>query len=372
MDADAVGLHLRPVPAPDRRRPCARHRQAPPARRPHRRGVPRRGTGAGRADRHPGRAAGGAAPRAGDARRHAWVPGAPGDQGLRGRRPRPGAGRRVRRRGRPGRVARPAGRDLRLVARRGRPDGRKVLLAGGLTPDNVADAIERVGRGASTWPPGSRGRRRARPEGPPQGAGLSSPTPGGRRTRRRSPTLDDRPLRLDRGRDSRLRDPCSAMAEPDEQRPLRALRRTVRPRDADPGAGRAGGRVPRRLGRPRLPGRARRAAARLRRPAVARSPSAQRLSELPRPAAPAQAGGPQPHRLAQDQQRARPGPAGRADGQAPGSSPRPGPASTASPPPPRRPCSARSASSTWARSTWSARRSTCSGCGCSAPRSVRR
>ena len=50
------------------------------------------------------------------------------------------------------------------------------------------------------------------------------------------------------------------------------------------------------------------------------------------------------------------------------SSPRPGPASTAWPRPPPRPSWASSASSTWARSTWPARRSTCSACGCSAPR----
>ena len=47
-----------------------------------------------------------------------------------------------------------------------------------------------------------------------------------------------------------------------------------------PALRRARGRLPRRLGRPGLPGRARRPAARLRRPAVAASPSARRLSEL--------------------------------------------------------------------------------------------
>ena len=62
----------------------------------------------------------------------------------------------------------------------------------------------------------------------------------------------------------------------------------------------------------------------------------------------------------------------RAHGQDAGSSPRPAPASTASPPPPRRRCSASTAWCTWARSTSSARRSTCSACGCSAPRCGRR
>ena len=56
-------------------------------------------------------------------------------------------------------------------------------------------------------------------------------------------------------------------------------------------------------------------------------------------ASPAQAGGPEPHRLAQDQQRPRPGAARHAGWARPGSSPRPAPASTASPPPPRRRCS---------------------------------
>ncbi len=63
-------------------------------------------------------------------------------------------------------------------------------------------------------------------------------------------------------------------------------------------------------------GRARRAAARLRRPAVDRHRVPQPRSTA-RPAPPAQAGGPQPHRLAQDQQRPRPGVAGQAHGQDP-------------------------------------------------------
>ena len=62
----------------------------------------------------------------------------------------------------------------------------------------------------------------------------------------------------------------------------------------------------------------------------------------------------------QDQQRARPGVAGEADGQDSASSPRRAPASTASPARPRRRCWAWSARCTWAPSTSSARRSTCS------------
>ena len=84
----------------------------------------------------------------------------------------------------------------------------------------------------------------------------------------------------------------------------------------------------------------------------------------------AEARGPQPHRLAQDQQRPRAGAARAADGQGARSSPRPAPASTASPPRRRPRCSGWSAASTWARSTSSARRSTCSACGCSVPRST--
>ncbi len=53
----------------------------------------------------------------------------------------------------------------------------------------------------------------------------------------------------------------------------------------------------------------------------------------------AEARGPQPHRLAQDQQRARAGPAHQADGQDPGDRRDRGRASTAWPPPPRRRCS---------------------------------
>ena len=143
------------------------------------------------------------------------------------------------------------------------------------------------------------------------------------------------------------------------------------PRRSVPACARARGGLRRGVGRPRLPGRARRAAARLRRAAVAadRGPPP-RPSELGLPGPP-QAGGPQPHRLAQDQQRARARRCWPAAWARPGWSPRRAPASTAWPPPPRPRCSAWSASSTWARSTSPARSSTCSACGCWAPRCAR-
>ncbi len=84
-----------------------------------------------------------------------------------------------------------------------------------------------------------------------------------------------------------------------------------------PALRRARGGVPRRVGRPGLPGRARRPAARLRR--AGPSPlteCAPPVRAARRPGA-AQARGPQPHRQPQDQQRARPGAARPAHGQAP-------------------------------------------------------
>ena len=116
-----------------------------------------------------------------------------------------------------------------------------------------------------------------------------------------------------------------------------------------------------------VPRRARPAAPRLHRPPVAadRRPQARRARR--RRADPAQARGPQPHRLAQDQQRAGPGAAHQADGQDAGDRRDRRRASTAWPPRPRARCSAWSAWSTWARSTPSGRRSTSPGCGCSAP-----
>ena len=71
-----------------------------------------------------------------------------------------------------------------------------------------------------------------------------------------------------------------------------------------------------------------------------------------------QARGPEPHRLAQGQQRARTGPADQADGQAAGHRRDRARASTGWPPRPRARCSASNARSTWASSTSVGRRST--------------
>ena len=68
-----------------------------------------------------------------------------------------------------------------------------------------------------------------------------------------------------------------------------------------------------------------------------------------------QARRPAAHRRAQDQQRARPGPAGASAWASSASSPRPARASTASPPPRSARCSGSSASSTWARKTCAGR-----------------
>ena len=98
--------------------------------------------------------------------------------------------------------------------------------------------------------------------------------------------------------------------------PLRALRRPVRPRDADAGAGRARGGMGRRARRPRLPGAS---STRLLRDYAGRPTPlyrAERLSRGGRATGLAQARGPAPHRRAQDQQRARPGAARPAHGQA--------------------------------------------------------
>ena len=109
-------------------------------------------------------------------------------------------------------------------------------------------------------------------------------------------------------------------------------------------------------------------AARLRRPPVAALPRAPPLRGG-RPRRLPQARGPQPHRRAQDQQRARPGAAGQADGQAAHHRrDRRGPARRRDARPPAR-CSASSASSTWAPRTSAARSPTSSAWSCSARRS---
>ncbi len=195
---------------------------------------------------------------------------------------------------------------------------------------------------------GRRPRRRGRPPRPAGGAQVSAPTdvPAGAAT-------DAEPLSAHRGpyfgRFGGRFVPEALVAALDE------LDRGVRRGDGRPG-------VPRRAGPP---------APHLHRPAEhPHRGAAVRRARRGR-AGPAQARGPQPHRLAQDQQRPRPGAAHRSGWARPGSSPRPAPASTASPPRPPRRSSASSASSTWARRTPAGRRSTSPGCGCSAPRSSR-
>ena len=159
------------------------------------------------------------------------------------------------------------------------------------------------------------------------------------------------------------------MREPDADGPLRRVRRALRPRDARARRARSWRRRSARRGpipafRDELDDVLRDYAGR---PSILTE--CHNLGGRARRARAAQARGPQPHRLAQDQQRARPGAAGQADGQDP-----------ARRRDRRRPARRRhrhrggaarawSARSTWAPSTSSARRSTCSACACSAPRS---
>ena len=199
------------------------------------------------------------------------------------RRRRPGARARRRLRRRRHAPRRPRARlrpGLRLVAGRGRArSNRRVILAGGLTPENVADGIEAVRPVGRRRVDRRRGRRPG-PQGPPQGAGLhpaaatapAVPPPATYATGSDGPSSpttgrpDDRDAADRRGRPVT----CRPMGEPDRTGRFGELRRALRARD--PGAGlrelEAG--VPRGVGRPRLPGRARRPPARLRRSPVAR------------------------------------------------------------------------------------------------------
>ena len=153
------------------------------------------------------------------------------------------------------------------------------------------------------------------------------------------------------------------------RRPVRRVRRPLRPRIADAGLPRAGEVVRRCLGRPGVPRRARRAAAPLRRPTHTGDRVRSAVGAAGGAGA-AQAGGPGPHRLAQAEQRRGPGPPHQADGQDAHDRRDRERASTAWPPPRLPPCSAWSARSSWARSTRSARSSTSSGWSCWAPRSA--
>ena len=247
------------------------------------------------------------------------------------------------------------GRTVDWARGRGVARGGRVVLAGGLTPDNVGDADRaRCGRSASTC-------RRA-----------SSRRPASRTTRRMRAFFARSRRSGGESRRARTRVPAFGRRDPDARgyfgafggrfvpetlvAPLEALERGV-PRGA--GATRRSRRELDRLlrhyvGRPTPLYEAR--AARARRGGA---------RDLP------QARGPRPHRRAQDQQRARPGAARRAHGQAPRHRRDRRRASTASRPPRRARCSGSSATSTWAPRTWRGRRSTSSACGCSARR-VRR
>ena len=189
------GLHLRPVAPADRAGPRRRHRQAAPARDPHRRRLPRRGAGAGGRDRRPRRPEGRAAARPRDAAGD--TSGSPsrvpfvikafaaGDPAVaKGASTAPTPSSSTRRSPGSGQVF-----DWKLAD--GAPPGMPLMLAGGLDPDNVADAI------AAVQPVG---RRRghgvesgARPEGPAQAARVHRRGQGGvaerrgRRARRQRP-----------------------------------------------------------------------------------------------------------------------------------------------------------------------------------------
>ena len=256
-------------------------------------------------------------------------------------------------------------------ARPSRSTGRRSPGSRPLIPTGIVKIAESGVRGPHDVLDYARGRRRRRarrrePGRPEATRGPPSPTwspPGAH------PALRDGP--------------------PVTRLPRASSRRPERPAGADPYFGRFGGRfVPealdrgaRRARRPRTTQAAADPALRRRARPAARAPTPAGRASLTevaalrrarrRRAGPAQARGPQPHRLAQDQQRARPGAARPSAWARRASSPRPAPGSTASPRRPPRRCSAWSASSTWARRTPAARRSTSPACGCSAPRSSR-
>ena len=189
-----------------------------------------------------------------------------------------------------------------------------MILAGGLDPgEHRRRRADRRRRGASTCRPESSRRpaRRTRSRssasssgpGPPRRCPYLGPTTSSRTT---GPTSE---RRSERGGEPRC---CGA----DRARAVRRVRRAVRPRDAGAGVRGAGGRVPRGLGRRRVPSASTTTILRdyAGRPSLLTE--CHNLGQRARRPPAAQARGPQPHRLAQDQQRPRPGAARQADGQA--------------------------------------------------------
>ena len=190
----------------------------------------------------------------------------------------------------------------------------RMILAGGLTPENVADAVQTVD---------ALGRRRvdrrrgvAGQEGRPQGQALHRAGPRRRAGARTSPTTScptTGPTSEHRGTERRVT--RSLMGEPTGLGRFGEFGGRFVPETLVPACEELEAAFREAWADRDVPRRARRHPPRLRRAAVV----ALRVPQ-PRPAAraapAAQARGPQPHRVAQDQQRARPGAARQADGQA--------------------------------------------------------
>ena len=134
----------------------------------------------------------------------------------------------------------------------------RLILAGGLDPDNVADAVQ--GRRAVGRRRVDRRRGVAGPQGPAEGQALHRARPR-RRARAATSAATSCPTTgssdewpIDEQRDASR----ELMAEPTGTRALRRVRRSLRARDARAGVRGARGGVPRGVGRPGVPRRARR------------------------------------------------------------------------------------------------------------------